>query len=131
MMLWVLMMRLIRPFVTHQRLTRLSTKHIALLHIPFHDIDQAFRWIDALKIYGQSNQCVVRALLRYRFLCAIGEKPTLFVGIANQQQGHAWVTRQNIPYLEDSVNIARYTPIMCIDPTCDTYHYLSADSKPS
>ena len=128
---WVILIRVVRPRVSMQRLTNLAKRNIPMLNLSYDTLNRAFQLLGAMKLFGTSNPCVPRSLVHYRFFRAIGEKPRYVIGIAGVDDGHAWVVLNGKPYMENPDHLSRYTPMMQLDDPKQPLHRASIDSTPA
>ena len=125
---WVLLIRVLRPRVSMQRLTSIAKRNIPTLNIRYETLNYAFQLLSAMKLFGTSNPCVPRSLVHYRFFRAIGEKPRYMIGIASINDGHAWIVLRGKPYMENPDNLSRYIPMMQLDDPASTLQPVATGS---
>jgi hypothetical protein len=77
------------------------------------------RWSARLVRWSAGGNCLERALIAYRYLCAAKADPVLVMGVdrpeAGGVRGHAWVLVDGKPAGESYSSVADFTPMIAFD----------------
>lgn len=78
------------------------------------------RWAARITRPRAGGNCLERGLIAYRYLSAVGARPTLVVGIGRTDPGHvtghAWVLVDDEPAGETAEAVGGYTPVFAFGP---------------
>ena len=77
------------------------------------------RWACRLIAWSRGGNCLERGLVTYRYLSAIGSRPTLAVGVGrsvHKVRGHAWVLLDGQPVNETAASLRDFETVITFGP---------------
>lgn len=108
---WYGMLSLLKPFVKLDRLVTIAVPYKFHQHcVRLDDVMVMLHWLNALG--AERGDCLVKALVGYRFLHLAGETPVMMIGMKPPGQGHAWLENNGRLVLQDPSRIDGFIPIL-------------------
>jgi hypothetical protein len=123
MVLWAIVLRLLRPFVSLQRLVHFAAPGAPGREIEPADAVSCLHLLDYSGLLPKTGLCLPRALVCYRYLALAGLEPTLLIGF-DGHLGHAWVELSGQPFLESPATLRPYRPALTLPPAHRTLQKL-------
>ncbi|MCI0709904.1 MAG: lasso peptide biosynthesis B2 protein [Chloroflexi bacterium] len=111
---WHGLLSLLRPFIKLERLVSIAVpQKLQPPHLRLDDVMVMLHWLNALG--AKRGDCLVKALVGYRFLYLAGETPVMVIGMKPPGQGHAWLENNGRLILQHPSRIDGFIPILKLD----------------
>ena len=90
MLLWSLLIKFLKPILSLKKLFNLVIPRKTRKNESAETVLLYMKWFDYFHIFQSDGDCLIQAMILYRYLFITGEKPKMLIGFKGKK-GHAWV----------------------------------------